>query len=632
MGRRWVSIVLAVLVAQVIGVASADEPERENDFVYTMDDGVRLLADRWIPYDRCPCPTVLTFSPYGTNEFEASVATTSLKREPFLQAGYAVVVVDVRGTGQSEGMWGVLNTRERKDLGDVVRRIAVEEWSDGSVVTAGISYGGITALMAAEEQDLPQLKAVFSLVPMADAYRDILSSGGSSDIEFLGAWSGGLVAGPSTVQPLITAQRNPEIAINAATAHAIQLATVIPVTTLGYNMGTDRDAVFGEGDPESLTAASGYDGEFYNLRSPLDRIGDVKVPVFIAGAELDIFQRSQPLLFNALNLPPGQKKLLMMPGYHVAEVPPGTVDDHGRPVPTLEELALAWFDRWARGIQNGIEDSPPVERWYYGADGYVAQRQDPPAAIQHERWYLDASAMPLGEGTLSRAAPTEDGSTNIVFQPTQGACSRNTIQYLYGAVPDIPCSTDNTVAEAEGITFTTPAFDEPYVVNGPISMRTWIRSSRPDANLVAILSDVAPDGSTVAYTYGAQLASLRALTTTPCATPVIDACSVKDGDEYVMPWHPFTKESISKLEPDITYEMWMEINPMSVVLQPGHRLRLTLKSSDFPHTVVNTSALRDVAGGVLQVLTGPETPTYLYAGFVPGGLQALKAEFTATAN
>lgn len=625
--RRWTLLIVAALVAQTVTLAVAsDQPVRENDVVYRMDDGVRLLADRWVPYDLCPCPTMLTFNPYGTNEEGIAVTEVHLAPTLFVAAGYAVVVVDVRGTGQSEGVWGVLNSRERKDFAEVIRQIAVEPWSDGSVVTVGQSYGGISALMAAEEPNVAPLKAVFSLVPMADAYRDILSSGGSSDIEFLGMWSVGMVGGPGAVQPLLT--RDAQIAINAETAHALNLATLIPQGNVGYNMGEDRNKVFGEGDPESPASAPSFDGPFYDIRSPLDRIDQIRVPVFLVGADLDLFQRTQPLLFNALPLPEGQKKLVMMPGYHGAAIAAGNVDDHGNPVKTIRRLALEWFERWVRGVQNGIDTGPAIQRWYSGANAYVAQRRDPPAATSYQRWYLGTGSLPVGGGSLSTEAPSQAGSTPLVFHPFQGACSRTTIQYLYGAVPDIPCSTDNTASEAEGATFTSPAFDAPYVLTGPMSMHVWLRSTRPDTNLVAVVSDVGPDGSTTAYTFGAQVASLRKLTTETCRTPVVNGCSVEgEPGEYIMPWHPFTEESIEKLEAGAIYDMWVEINPVALMLKPGHQLRVTLKSSDFPHTLTSTSVLRDAVGGVTEILTGPGTPSYLYVGRVPGGLEELKQEY-----
>lgn len=622
--RRLRSLPFAILlIASLALVPARADSLREDDVAFVMDDGIRLSGHRWLPIDRCPCPTVIGFNPYGTNGPALTGIGTDTSRGPFLAAGYAVTVVDVRGTGQSEGIWGILNTRERRDYADVIRQVAREEWSDGSVVTFGGSYGGITGLLAAQEPDLEPLKAVFASVPYADAYRDILSSGGSSNVEFLGVWSLGLVGGPSVLQPLVALQRDPQIAINATTAHALGLVNVAKAN-VGFNTGEDHDPVLGAPDPEDPGSAPSFDGEYYNIRSVIDGIDRVRIPVFIVGAELDIFQRSEPLLYNALPLPPEKKKLLLTPGYHTqTRNAAGKIDDHGETIPTLTDLAVGWFDRWARGIDNGIDARPPIQRWFYGADTFVRQQSDPPGRMGYERWYLDGA-------DLTRTVPQTEGTRAIVFQPFENSCSRTSIQYLFGTVPDMQCSTASPMPETEGATFTSPPFDASYVLAGPMSMHVWFRSTRSDTNVVAIVSDVAPDGAVTSYSYGAQVASLRAVDATPCAGSVVDGCSEHgEPGELIRPWHPFTQASQQKLEPSAVYDMWVEINPVSLVLQPGHRLRVTLKAGDFPHTVTNTSVLRDSAGGVTEVLTGPGTPSYLYVGHVPGGLAALKEEFDA---
>lgn len=627
MKRFRVLPLTVLLIASMELVSAHSEPApRESDVKFVMDDGVRLLGARWVPRDRCPCPAVVGFNPYGTNGPSLTGIGTDAAADVFTAAGYAVLVVDVRGTGQSEGTWGILNTRERKDYAEVIRQIAREPWSDGSVVTYGGSYGGITGLLAAEEPNLEPLKAVFASVPYADAYRDILSSGGSSNVEFLDVWALGLVGGPSAVQPLVSLQQDPDIAINAETARAFTLAHLAQAST-GYNMGEDRDPVLGASDPENAAAAPSFDGPFYDIRSVIDGIDRIKVPVFIVGAELDIFQRSEPLLFNALPLPPAKKKLLLTGGYHTqtGSRPAGTVDDHGVPIPPSADLAVAWFDRWVRGVANGVDARPSIQRWFHGSNVFVAQRIDPPASLGYERWYLDGRA-------LTKAPPTAAGARSIVFHPFQNACSRTSIQYLFGAVPDTVCSTGSPLPQAEGVTFTSAAFEQPYVLAGPMSMHLWSRSSRPDTNIVAVVGDVAPDGSVTSYTYGALVASLRALDATPCAGAIVDHCSEYGAaGELIRPWHPFTQASQQKLNPGEVYDMWIEINPVSLVLQPGHRLQVTLKASDFPHTLTNTSLLRDAAGGVTDVLTGPGAPSYLYVGHVNGGLDALKQEFDAGA-
>ncbi len=128
--------------------------------------------------------------------------------EPALtEKGFAVMVMDDRGTGASGGKWEAWGQRTQEDYKEVLNWIQAQPWSDSKVATTGESYMGITSLLLAEadaarvaEGKPRAVEAVWADIPMADAYRDVTFQGGALDSGFMPLWLG-LVTGLSALPP-----------------------------------------------------------------------------------------------------------------------------------------------------------------------------------------------------------------------------------------------------------------------------------------------------------------------------------------------------------------------------------------------------------------------------------------------
>src|SRR4051794_35248069 len=157
---------------------------------------------------------------------------------------------------------------------------------NGDVGLFGFPYGAIDQLLTAAQHP-PGLKAEFPIVPMGDAYRDVAVSGGESDTAFIPFWLG-LVTGTGSVPPTDTAS-DPTGAAKALGDHAegataFQAPVVASAVTGRHVQGYD----------------SAFDNAFYRLRSPLNVIDRIDIPTFVVGGEYDLFQRSEPMIYNAL--------------------------------------------------------------------------------------------------------------------------------------------------------------------------------------------------------------------------------------------------------------------------------------------------------------------------------------------
>ena len=614
-------LTIATLATALLGIpgratGQATPYDVTTDVRIPMSDGTLLAADLYVPQSGCPCPTVLVQTPYR----KSGTGQLSEGNLIFPENGYAMVVVDVRGTGSSEGTWDSFGPNEQHDGATLVQWAASQPFSNGVLGLAGVSYSAINQFLTVQQPGTSAVRAMFPIVPAADVYRDVTFAGGNIDAGFIPLWLG-LVNGLAMV-PASDAASQPAIALNAESQHALDVATFGGPAVL--------DAAFG-GYQMMLPSAlqtfpeQAYDGPFYQLRSPIRHIERVKIPTFIVGGTYDIFQRGEPLLYRALKLSRAKKKLLIGPWYHTTAGQGLTADDgsspvldsEGRVVPSVNTLQLAWFDRWLKGIHNRVEKFPTVETYYLGADRWVPDTRYPAARARYESWYLTStpgSGSSLYAGSLARAPEATGSTATLPWIPLTGTCSRSTTQWTAGLVSGTDCENDASPSEALAATFTTQPFTEPFAFSGPVAATLWLSSTAEDTQVIATLSDVDPSGASNQITAGTLVASLRALTGTACGAVVAD-CSVYSQGLLVEPWHPYTHASQTLLTPNQPTALQVEIFPTSAVIPAGHALRVTIATGDFPHELLSLSTLLS-SPGVDTLYLGADHPSSITIGAV----------------
>src|SRR5213083_329982 len=528
------------LMARGTALAATTSYNVVSDVRIQMSDGVMLDSDEYIPTTGCPCPTILVQTPYRKSGAGVSEGNTI-----FPSNGYAMIVVDVRGTGSSEGLWDSFGAREQQDSVTLVQRAASRPFSNGVVGLSGVSYSAINQFLTVEQPGTGAVKAIFPIVPMSDAYRDVTWAGGNTDFGFIPLWLG-LVNGLALI-PAQDALSEPQIALNAESQHALDVAAFAGPALLDATLGGYEMML-----PSALQTypEQAYDGPFYQLRSPIRNISRVTVPTFIVGGTYDLFQRGEPILFRGLKLSTARKKLMIGPWYHTSAGNGLTADDGSNPVydtkgnllPSLNNLQLAWFDHWLKGVANGIDAFPAVETYYLGAGKWAPDTRYPASRTTYRSWYLSAapgSGAALYAGSLAPAVDSGDTTVTLPWIPVDGTCSRSTTQWTAGLVSGWLCENDNRPSEVLGATFTTPPFATPYAISGPIDATVWISSTAADTQVVGAVSDVDPSGASSQVTAGTRVASPRALTTTPRRAIVPD-CSVYAKGHLIEPWHPST--------------------------------------------------------------------------------------------
>lgn len=544
----------------------------ERDLRIEMSDGVVLLADLIRPDAPGPFPTIVTTTPYSKD---------ALGPEAFLaERGYAQLVVDIRGTGASQGQWASFDEREQQDLFEVVEWAGDQEWSTGELGMYGASYLAITQLFAAAQK--PEgLKALFPIVPMGDSYRDIVFTGGQTNLAFIPLWLG-LVTGLG-LTPKGAWASDPAFAAGVVADHLVgasefQGPTVADATTGGEHA---------------------YDGAYWRTRSPLEVVDAIDVPVFMTGGLNDLFQRGEPMLYERMK-DNTLVKFLQGPWGHVDGSSGAGLPADG--VPTYEELAIAWFDRWLLDVDNGAECLPDVTMYHWVEEAYEDVPDWPHPDLAPQRWYLRA------DGGLDPVAPgANEGADSMPQLYGNGACSRSTSQWLMGAADRTPCQTDNRLTELAELTYTSAPFEEDVLLNGPIAASLVVSTTASEAVVVPRLTAVAPDGRSRELSTGLLAASFRAVDE--------DASRVVDGLN-LQPWHPYTRESVLPVTPGEPMVLDVEIFPTAARLPAGWSLRLSIGTADFPHAVSPLPMMTAQQGGVLTVHHDADHPSSVAIPFV----------------
>jgi uncharacterized protein len=375
-----------------------------------MSDGIVLRANVLLPADHGRFPTVLTATgynkdaenPIGSCDSSGGVAGPDLG---LADAGYAVMVLDDRGTGASQGRWDSWGRRTQADYGEVLDWIQSRRWSNRKVATTGTSYTAITSLLIAEADarrvaaGKPRaVRAVWANVPMADAYRDVTFHGGAINSGFIPLWLG-LVNALSDLPPSTTTS-DPADALPTYAGHITGSADFAASKIADATLGGD----------------AAYDGPFYRLRSPITRIRSIKVPVAWIGGWWDLFQRGEPLLYEQMVNSP-DRKFWMTPRYHVTD---DSAQWGKQGIGSEGAVTQRWFDHWLKGKRNGVQKLPPVNLYTMGADRWQHRSRWPLPDTAYTPFYLDGaksgSATSLNDGSLLRTRPARGGG-DVAPQP-----------------------------------------------------------------------------------------------------------------------------------------------------------------------------------------------------------------------
>jgi len=438
----------------------------ENEWI-ELKDGTKLAARMWIPEgaDTVPVPVVLEYLPYRKRDFERHRDTGWA--EAFVPYGFAFVRVDIRGSGDSDGLLlGEYLQQEQDDVLEVIAWLAARPWSNGSVGMRGISWGGFNSLQAAALAP-PALKAIIPQCATDNRYTDDAHYVGGAltlDNYDWGAEFKTVLVGPP--DPAIVGERWREMWLKRLNATPPILAEWL--------------------------SHQRYDG-FWQHGSVATNYSSIKCPVYAVGGQIDSYRDFLPRLLSNLRVP---RKGLMGPWGH--KYP--QLADAGPGLDWVTE-EVRWWTQWLRGIDTGIMDEPMLrvfmeertaaEVWPSDVPGrWVSESTWPSANIAPRTYFLNPDGL------------TDKAGAEVVrvcrSQETLGLTKREWFPWNLNI--DLP--PDQTPDDKRSLTFdTAPLSDDLEIVGRPLAF-IRVSSSEPVAKLVVRINEVTADGKSWSVSYG----------------------------------------------------------------------------------------------------------------------------------
>ncbi|HSI00546.1 MAG TPA: CocE/NonD family hydrolase [Reyranella sp.] len=439
--------------------------EIENAWI-PLADGTRLAARLWLPDDaeRAPVPALLEYLPYRKRD--GTVERDSQSHPYFAAHGYASVRVDIRGSGESEGvLTDEYSEQELSDGVEVIAWLAAQPWCSGQVGMFGISWGGFNALQVAARRP-PALKAIVTLCSTDDRYADDVHYMGGAKLTSGFGWAGFFFADMChPPDPLLVGAR--------WQAMWRERLEGLPLFLERWLEHPHRDGYWQHG-------------------SVCEDYAAIDCPVFAVGGWTDGYSNAVPRLLTNLTVP---RLGLVGPWAHA-------YPHFARPGPQIGFLqeALRWWDHWLKGGDSGIMAEPMLRAWmtdsHPPADHHetlpgrwVGEPHWPPSERLQQLFLTDAGLADAHRPLSPRAlcSPSDVGAHGGEWCP-------------FGRGHDQ--ADDQREDDARSLVFDTPPLDAPLEMLGAPVLTLELSCDKPVANLIARLCDVRPDGSSLRVSFG----------------------------------------------------------------------------------------------------------------------------------
>lgn len=457
---------------------------REHEYTHerthiVMRDGVKLDAQIWRPVGDGAYPAILGYHPYQSGPQTAPITPGAIAAvghfapgqesgngwieagDPtfFARRGYAYVLVNIRGTSGSEGIYGYLDDDEIQDGYEVVEWIAAQDWCDSNVGMFGVSYFARIQYFVAATRP-PHLKCIFAPWGSTDQYRDVFYQGGILNKDWPLYW------GKSSLRE--TRYRDETLA--SLTKEELDERLAVYRDDPDIAQDPELAAVLADPlKPSHQFIASVMINNTYNdfWRKRTVDYSKIDVPVYL-GSDWANYGLHLPAAFRSWeSLEHVERRMIVGPTPYL-----------DRPLYQLQYESLRWYDRWLKGKDVGHDEESPVSvfipstgRWKQSTDWPLPETRWTPFYL-HEKGRL-----------WEREHFPNEGSSSYSDSP-------------WGR---------------EYLEFTTPPFVEETEVVGPFALKLFASTTSDEILFFVSLREVAVDGTERILTRGWLRGSHREL-------------------------------------------------------------------------------------------------------------------------
>ncbi|MGM0785642.1 MAG: CocE/NonD family hydrolase [Pseudomonadota bacterium] len=507
-----------------------DFPRRimEEETWISLPDGTRLAARIWRPVDAeiHPVPAILEYLPYRKRDLTAE---RDVQMHPYWAGhGYAGVRVDIRGTGESDGvLTDEYLPSELEDGLAILAWLEAQPWCTGDVGMVGISWGGFNGLQIAALRP-PQLKAVIALCFTDDRYADDIHHMGGCLLADNLSWASTMFDGNACPpDPELVGERWRDMWLERLDGSGLWLAQ--------WLAHQRRDAYWQHG-------------------SVCEDYSRIQCPVYAISGWADGYCNAVFRLLAGLEVP---RKGLVGPWAH-------KYPHLGEPGPAIGFLqeSLRWWDQWLKGSDTGIMDEPMLRLWmqesvppsarYAERPGrWVAEPEWPSSNIESRAFRLTAGHDLLPEAADDSETEVGDGDATLDIRSPLSVGLYAGKWCSYNAPPDLPH--DQRDEDGGSLIFQSERLDAPLEICGAPVVELELAADQPVAMVALRLVDVGADDKATRVSYGLLNLTHR------------------DSDEHPEP-----------LEPGKRYRVRVPLKHIAQQFPVGHALRLSLSTSYWP--------------------------------------------------
>jgi putative CocE/NonD family hydrolase len=505
---------------RVIALDRLPRPIRELEHTWIeLSDGCRLAARIWLPEDAeaDPVPAVLEYLPYRKND--GTVVRDAVRQPHLAGHGYAAVRVDMRGTGESDGIIeNEYTAQEHADGLEVIAWLAEQPWCSGSVGMTGISWGGFNSLQLAALRP-PALKAIMTLCSTDDRYADDVHYRGGCVLALdMVHWASSMLAWNARPP-------DPRLVGESWRETWLDRLERTPPFLEPWLAHQRRDAYWKHG-------------------SVCEDYGAIECAVYAVGGWVDGYTNAVFRLLAGLS---GPRKGLVGPWAHC-------FPDDALPGPSIGWLqeCVRWWDHWLKGRDTGIMDEPMLRVWLqdsvppqpsyaHRAGRWAAEKTWPSPRIETRPLVLSP------RGIAERA----DGERALVHRGVQTAGTEAGVWCASGQSADL--ALDQRPDDALSLVFDSEPLAEPLELLGFPAVTLELEADRPQALVCVRLCDVFPDGTSALVSRG-----LLNLT------------------------HRESHETPRPLVPGERLTARVELDSAAWSIPVGHRLRIAVSSTYWP--------------------------------------------------
>src|SRR5262245_15374111 len=543
-----------------------------------MRDGTLLATDIYLPSLSGPHPVILQRTPYGHTLGHGCFANTSGQMAFWARNGYVGITQDARGTFRSHGTFRPF-LQEQADGYDAVEWAAKQSWSNGKVAMAGSSYFGVTQWQAALTAP-PHLVAIAPAVTSTDYHDHWTYVNGVFDLWFGQSWLLAFFAPDQYRRQGIARGMSVEAARKAADQYLNDSKKEI-LTDWRTQLPLADTPEYRKLAPYyyEWLAHPNYD-RYWEKIDIEHQFGSIKVPAFVTGGWYDLFQLGSVRSFEGMRKQGGSDvgrngTMLIMHGTGAHGGPGVIAPSPENTSVNVQALQLRFYDHYAKGVDNGIDREPRVRLFVM---------EPPDSGKQAGGFWVNGDSFPLkgtelirfnlrsrgrantrmGDGELDADRPSNGAEDTFTYDPRKpvpsfggGLCCTTLGSYFpSGAQDQTELEMRNDV-----LVYTSAPLTRDLAVLGQVKVTIWAKSSARDTDFTAKFVDVHPDGF-------AQNLLDR----------VVRARFRKG-----------SKKPPSLIEPGVAYEYEIDLGYTGALIKTGHRIRLDISSSNFPHFARNTN-------------------------------------------